>query len=51
VSARRMAAPCGTNAAYQRHLWHGQTPCPRCRDAHTAYMRARRTGATTKTGA
>ena len=23
--------PCGTSAAYKRHLRHGETPCPECR--------------------
>lgn len=29
----RQLAPCGTNAAYQRHKRHGETPCPACREA------------------
>jgi WhiB family transcriptional regulator, redox-sensing transcriptional regulator len=26
--------PCGSDAAYQRHLRKGEDPCPACRDAH-----------------
>ena len=28
--------PCGTTAAYQRHLRHGETPCDACREANNA---------------
>ncbi len=27
--------PCGTSAAYQRHLYHGEAPCGECRAANT----------------
>ena len=29
-------APCGTDAAYQRHMKHHETPCDACRLAHRA---------------
>lgn len=29
-------APCGTDAAYQRHIKHHETPCDACRWAHRA---------------
>jgi DNA-binding transcriptional ArsR family regulator len=29
--------PCGTPAAYQRHIRHGETPCDECREAASAY--------------
>ena len=32
--------PCGTTAAYQRHLRHGEEPCQPCRDANTAAVTA-----------
>lgn len=32
----RTLAPCGTPAAYQRHLAHGEEPCPECRAANLA---------------
>lgn len=32
-----MLAPCGTPAAYRRHLRAGQPPCDPCRKAATAY--------------
>lgn len=32
----RPKAPCGTDAAYRRHLRDGEQPCLRCRDAHRA---------------
>lgn len=35
--------PCGTDAAYYRHRANGETPCRRCRLAHTVAER-RRTG-------
>lgn len=33
--------PCGTIAAYRRHLRHGETPCYQCMDANAAYWRDR----------
>jgi hypothetical protein len=33
--------PCGTNAAYQRHLYYGQDPCDACMQAHLAKNRER----------
>lgn len=33
--------PCGTVAAYQRHLRSGEEPCARCREARAAYVRER----------
>jgi len=37
--------PCGTEAAYVRHLRHGEEPCSDCRIAHAAYARAKRRAA------
>lgn len=37
--------PCGTYAAYMRHLRHGETPDAECRAAATAYKRQFRSGA------
>jgi WhiB family redox-sensing transcriptional regulator len=31
--------PCGTRAAYKRHLRKSEDPCERCSDANTAYIR------------
>ena len=33
-------APCGTPAAYRRHLRHGENPCPACRRANRDAKRA-----------
>lgn len=33
--------PCGTNAAYARHIVRGETIDQACRDAHRAYRRNR----------
>ena len=30
----RVLKPCGTNAAYARHLRHHEKPCPPCCEAH-----------------
>lgn len=35
-------APCGTPAAYERHRYHGETPCDACRLAHNERDRLRR---------
>lgn len=35
----RKLKPCGTAAAYQRHLYHGEPPCQACRKAASAYHR------------
>lgn len=32
----RVLAPCGTPAAYQRHLTHGEEPCDECRAGNLA---------------
>jgi hypothetical protein len=41
--------PCGTEAAYRRHLRHGEVPCDKdvaaVRDARAARVRAARAGA------
>lgn len=29
--------PCGTDAAYKRHLYHREVPCDACHRAHRAY--------------
>lgn len=33
--------PCGTPAAYARHLYHGEEPCTPCRAAASEYTRSR----------
>ena len=38
----RPKSPCGTDAAYRRHLREGEQPCVRCRDAHRAANAAHR---------
>jgi len=35
----RYVKPCGTEAAYRRHLAHGEEPCGLCIDAHATYQR------------
>lgn len=35
----RTPAPCGTTAAYARHLRHGEQPCQACREANAAKHR------------
>lgn len=37
----RQVQPCGTPAAYWRHLRHNEEPCIRCRTAHARYRTAR----------
>ena len=37
--------PCGTTAAYQRHVRHGEDPCGPCREARNAANRAYRRAA------
>jgi len=32
----RELKPCGTSAAYRRHLRHGETPCDACREVENA---------------
>lgn len=34
--------PCGSHAAYHRHLWRGQAPCDACKAAHADHERQRR---------
>lgn len=34
VSPVRTLKPCGTSAAYRRHLRRGEVPCARCKAAH-----------------
>lgn len=36
---RQPLKPCGTPAAYRRHLRHGEEPCSACRRAHTDEVR------------
>ena len=31
----RQLQPCGTTAAYARHLQHAEEPCQPCKNAHT----------------
>lgn len=35
----RELKPCGTLAAYHRHLYHGETPCGDCRRARREFVR------------
>lgn len=35
----RKLKPCGTRAAYQRHLLHGEQPCDECKAANSAAAR------------
>lgn len=37
----RLLKPCGTRAAYVRHLSYGQAPCDLCTRANRAYETAR----------
>jgi len=41
----RQLSPCGTNAAYARHLRRGQQPCPDCCAAHAEDTRNRKAAA------
>jgi hypothetical protein len=34
--------PCGTTAAYQRHMRHDEDPCEACREANRRSLRERR---------
>lgn len=36
----RVVKPCGTNAAYVRHIKAGEKPCDPCRIAHNTYARS-----------
>lgn len=36
--------PCGTQAAYNRHVRYHETPCDDCLDAHAEYMHRWRRG-------
>jgi hypothetical protein len=38
----RKLKPCGTYAAYARHLNNNEKPCDACREANTALRRTRR---------
>ena len=38
----RILQPCGTYAAYRRHLRHKETPCDACRDANADRFRPER---------
>lgn len=35
-SSTKKLKPCGTNAAYARHIRNGESPCLKCTDAHSA---------------
>lgn len=37
--ARRPVKPCGTDAAYKRHLKNDEVPCGPCTDAHATAVR------------
>jgi hypothetical protein len=39
---RRPVQPCGTLAAYRRHLDKGEEPCAECRAANAEYSRQAR---------
>ncbi len=41
---RPATQPCGTEAAYRRHLRHGEAPCEACRTAHADKARTARSG-------
>jgi hypothetical protein len=38
--SRPVTQPCGTVAAYKRHLRHGETPCSECKAAWAEWHRA-----------
>ena len=38
----RKPSPCGTEAAYKRHLRHKEAPCDACRKAHRDLQREKR---------
>lgn len=38
-------SPCGTEAAYRRHLRHREEPCAACREAHASLRRVSRRSA------
>lgn len=40
--AARELKPCGTHAAYRRHIAHGEDPCEACLEAEREYKRNRR---------
>ena len=40
----RELKPCGTNAAYARHLANGEEACDACKKAHSLYEGQRQTG-------
>lgn len=40
--------PCGTPAAYRRHLYNGEQPCPECHTAWTEHHRKRNRARGTK---
>ena len=42
VRRKPVLKPCGTEAAYKRHLDHNEYPCTECTDAHNDYLRAYR---------
>ena len=42
VSGPRVLQPCGTRAAYQRHVRHGEPACAPCRAAESRGSRQRR---------
>lgn len=42
IELGRKLAPCGTKAAYDRHLKNGESPCAPCRHANTLAQREKR---------
>jgi len=40
----RVLQPCGTRAAYKRHVRHGETPCRACKAANAEYVLDRQRG-------
>ena len=46
IDYRVKIKPCGTNAAYMRHLRKGERPCPPCSDAHAKTNRDWNNGVT-----
>lgn len=42
TTATHLLQPCGTEAAYRRHLRHGEQPCPACAEANSRGKAKRR---------
>lgn len=46
VDTRRALQPCGTTAAYRRHIYHGEPACGPCREAQRVSIAQYRAGST-----